>query len=91
MASFLEENGKLFCELCRFNFLENYPFLSADIIEVHHIVPLSTLSKETKIDHTDLILLCSNCHFAVHQGDAEENLLMAMTHFWSFQNGKTTN
>lgn len=81
VSIFLEENEKLFCELCHFNFLETYPFLNTDIIEVHHIIPLATLSKGTEVRIEDLMLLCSNCHFAVHQGDAEENLLYAMDHF----------
>jgi len=89
VSTFFEENKKLFCELCHFNFLETYPFLSTDIIEVHHIVPLGTLSKGTEVTIEDLMLLCSNCHFAVHQGDAEENLLMAMEHFEN-KNEKTT-
>ena len=81
LSSFLEKHGKLFCELCHFNFIESYPFLSTDIIEVHHIIPLASLSKKAIVKLNDLMLLCSNCHFAVHQGDAEENLLMAMDHF----------
>lgn len=81
IAAFIEENEKIFCELCHFNFLENYPFLSTDIIEVHHIVPLATLTGATVVHLSDLMLLCSNCHFAVHQGDSEENLLIAMEHF----------
>ncbi len=81
VSIFLEENGKLFCELCQFSFHETYPFLLSDIIEVHHIVPLSTLTKGKKVNLDDLMLLCSNCHFAVHQGDAEENLLNAMIYF----------
>ena len=89
VSLFLEENEKLFCELCHFNFLETYPFLSTNIIEVHHIVPLATLSKRTEVKLEDLMLLCSNCHFAVHQGDAEENLLVAMDHFENKQE-KTT-
>lgn len=80
---FLETHGKLFCELCKFNFVEAYPFLERSIIEVHHVVPLKTLSKATEIDLDDLILLCANCHLAIHQGDAEENLLSARVHFES--------
>lgn len=78
---FLEKHGKLFCELCGFRFVEKYPFLKRDVIEVHHIVPLSTLSKTTLVTPDDLMLLCANCHLAVHQGDAEDNLLVAMVHF----------
>ncbi len=85
VSSFLEEHEKLFCELCHFNFIESYPFLSTDIIEVHHILPLASLSKAAIVKLSDLMLLCSNCHFAVHQGDAEENLLMAMDHFESIK------
>lgn len=81
VALFLKEHGKIFCELCLFNFIETYSFLSTDIIEVHHMVPLASLSKKTKITFKDLMLLCSNCHFAIHQGDAEENLLLAMDYF----------
>lgn len=81
VSVFIEENGKLFCELCQFSFVETYPFLSTDIIEVHHIVPLSTLTKGKKVELKDLMLLCSNCHFAVHQGNAEDNLINAMVYF----------
>lgn len=81
ISIFLEEHGKLFCELCNFRFAEAYPFLKKDVIEVHHIIPLSTLSKATVVVPDDLMLLCANCHLAVHQGDAEENLHAAMAHF----------
>ena len=83
ISSFLDSHGELFCELCHFNFLKAYPFLSTDIIEVHHIVPLGALSKGATISLSDLMLLCSNCHFAIHQGDAEENLLIAKELFKS--------
>lgn len=77
---FLEKHGKLFCELCNFRFVEAYPFLKNDVIEVHHVVPLKTLNKSSMVTPDDLMLLCANCHLAVHQGDAEENLLAAMVH-----------
>ncbi len=78
---FLGIHGALFCELCNFNFKSNYPFLLNNIIEVHHIIPLATLQKGCETRLADLILLCSNCHFAVHQGDAEKNLISARRHF----------
>jgi predicted HNH restriction endonuclease len=80
---FMEKHGRLFCELCNFSFIETYPFLQNDVIEVHHVVPLKTLSKSTLVTPDDLMLLCANCHLAVHQGDAEENLLLATVHFES--------
>lgn len=88
---FLEKNGKLFCELCGFRFVEAYPFLESDVIEVHHVVPLKTLSKSTMVTTDDLMLLCANCHLAVHQGDAEENLIAAMVHFENRDGALTAN
>lgn len=88
---FLEKHGKLFCELCGFRFVEAYPFLESDVIEVHHVVPLKTLSKSTMVTTDDLMLLCANCHLAVHQGDAEENLLAAMAHFENRDGALTAN
>lgn len=81
VKEFLNDNGRLCCEVCDFSFSESYPFLDSDIIEVHHIVPLGTLTKATKVRMCDLMLLCSNCHFAIHQGDAEDNLILALDHF----------
>lgn len=77
---FMEEHGKLFCELCSFRFVEQYSFLRKEIIEVHHIVPLSTLNESSRVSLSDLILLCANCHLAIHQGSAEDNLLLAQKH-----------
>ena len=78
---FLEKHGKLFCELCNFRFTEAYPFLKNEAIEVHHVVPLSTLNESSMVTLDELMLLCANCHLAVHQGDAEENLIAAMAYF----------
>lgn len=77
ISTFKAKNGSVFCELCGFNFQEKYLFLSQNIIEVHHIVPLADLTEATKTQLSDLMLLCSNCHFAIHQGDAQENLAQA--------------
>lgn len=78
---FLSQHGRLFCQLCGMNFQERYPFLKKDIIEVHHVLPLAQLTSATLIQADDLMLLCSNCHTAVHQGDAFENLAFARAQF----------
>jgi putative restriction endonuclease len=78
---FLQMHGQLFCELCKFRFIDFYPFLKEDIIEVHHIVPLSTLEESTLVTPEELMLLCANCHLAIHQGDAEKNLQVALGYF----------
>lgn len=77
----LSKHGHLFCEICGFNFLERYPFLHADIIQVHHVTPLSELTESTVTKMSDLMLLCANCHFVVHQGDPVEFAVLALDAF----------
>jgi len=81
IREFLKTNDDIFCELCSFNFVDTYPFLSKNIIEVHHIIPLFQLPKKTKVRLEDLILLCANCHLAIHQGNEKKNLIFAMDYF----------
>jgi predicted HNH restriction endonuclease len=80
LAEFLEVHGRLRCELCSFNFLDAFPFLSKDVIEAHHIRPLAELDSSTRVETRDLMLVCSNCHTAIHQGDATANLALAKEH-----------
>lgn len=89
VIAFQREHGRLFCELCSMNFRKSYPFLERDIIEVHHILPLSALSSATKIELQDLMLLCANCHTAIHQGDAASNLEAARMHFENLRGAKS--
>jgi len=81
IEKFIEEHGSIFCELCQINMKTTYPWLTMDYIEVHHIVPLSELNEPTCNSLEDLVLLCPNCHMAVHQGSAQDNLLEAMIYF----------
>ena len=38
-----------------------------DIIEVHHIVPISEIGEKYVVDPVrDLIPICPNCHAAIH-------------------------
>ncbi len=56
------------CTVCGFNFEEVYGERGKDYIEVHHLRPVSTLGKVTKIDpKTDMTVLCSNCHRMIHR------------------------
>lgn len=81
IRKFIEDNGKIFCELCNTNLKERYPWIRMDYIEVHHIVPLSELNEPKCNSLDDLLLLCPNCHTSIHQGDPQDNLLEAMLHF----------
>lgn len=67
-------NNDVRCQVCDFSFEDKYGVMGKGLIEVHHIVPLSTFESETVNSVDDLILLCANCHYVVHNGDAQENL-----------------
>lgn len=64
---FKKNNGKLFCEVCGFDFEKKYGEIGKEFIEAHHIKPVSEMTEgqETKIE--DLVMLCSNCHKMIHR------------------------
>ena len=64
---FLEQNGKLFCEVCSFNFEDNYGKRGEGFIECHHNIPLHEQDGERITLTSDLSLLCSNCHRMIHR------------------------
>lgn len=54
------------CKICRLDPAKLYAE-AGNIIEVHHLQPLSVAGQEREYDPTtDLIPLCPNCHRAVH-------------------------
>ena len=59
--------GTLFCEACAFDFAQFYGERGESWIEVHHDVPVSTLSPNGATKLSDLRLLCSNCHRMIHR------------------------
>lgn len=65
---FIQKHGRLFCEVCGFDFVEVYGELGKGFIEGHHIVPISELDSSGEITRVeDIILLCSNCHRMIHR------------------------
>lgn len=64
---FLQENPKLFCQGCGFDFQNKYGDRGKDFIECHHTKPVSELSVGETTKLADLVLLCSNCHRIVHR------------------------
>lgn len=68
-AACLEYHG-FTCKICGMNFEEHYGPEYKNIIEVHHLVPLSQIGKEYVVDPIhDLIPVCPNCHTALHSKD----------------------
>jgi hypothetical protein len=76
-------DGRVFCEVCRFDFSVRYPeSLGTGFIEVHHLAPLSTREEPRRTGLDDLLLVCANCHRMIHRTrDAEGNLGMLREHF----------
>lgn len=60
-----ENNGRLLCECCNFDFLKVYGPIGSKFIECHHKIHLSIGMRITNID--DLALVCSNCHRMLHR------------------------
>lgn len=55
------------CKICGMNFELMYGSKFRDIIEVHHIVPISQIRKSYIVDPVkDLVPVCPNCHAALH-------------------------
>lgn len=61
-------NGRIFCEVCGFDFLERYGEIGDGFIEAHHKKPVSKMKSGdiTRID--DFVMVCSNCHSMLHIG-----------------------
>ena len=59
--------GKLYCEICGFDFNATYGELGEGFIEAHHIKPISTMRDGDKTKVEDIVMLCSNCHSMIHR------------------------
>lgn len=66
-------DGRLFCECCGFDFSKIYGEWGDGYIEVHHRNPVSQKGGNYKVNpHTDLAMLCSNCHSMIHRSPIED-------------------
>lgn len=62
------EHYGLNCTVCGFNFEKFYGKRGIDYIHVHHIIPLSKIKEEYKLDPIkDLKPVCANCHAMIHR------------------------
>lgn len=55
--------GRLFCEVCGFDFDRAY---GITYIEAHHTEPIANLEDEIENTTDAVVLLCANCHRAAH-------------------------
>ena len=64
---YMKRDGRITCQVCGFDFGKVYGPDYANIVEVHHIVPISEIGQEYKLDPIkDLIPVCPNCHTVIH-------------------------
>ena len=65
--SFIRHNGRLYCEVCEFDFQTVYGERGNGFIEGHHKRLISSMRENeiTRID--DIALLCPNCHRMIHK------------------------
>ncbi|MFE4120080.1 HNH endonuclease [Priestia sp. YIM B13486] len=64
---FLQLHGKLFCEVCEFDFKEHYGNLGEGYIEGHHTKPVSEMAENEQTKVEDIALVCANCHRMLHR------------------------
>lgn len=64
---FKAEHGKLYCEICGFDFKEKYGEIGEDFIEGHHTIPISEMREGELTRMEDIALVCSNCHRMLHR------------------------
>lgn len=56
------------CVICGFSFGQFYGPYAEGLIQIHHLVPLSTFEKAKKVNpETDLVPVCANCHIVIHK------------------------
>jgi 5-methylcytosine-specific restriction protein A len=65
-ANVLKQKGRLACEVCDFEFFAVYGERGDGFIEVHHKLPVHTLSAGSKTRLEDLAVVCANCHRMIH-------------------------
>lgn len=64
---FKKEHGRLYCQICGFDFNNTYGQIGFDYIEGHHNKPISQLPEGYRTKIEDIILVCSNCHKMLHR------------------------
>ena len=62
-----QNNERLFCEACKFDFYTFYGEKGADFIEGHHNKLVSEMKEGEKTKIEDISMLCSNCHRIIHR------------------------
>ena len=59
--------GKLICQVCGFDFEEEYGEIGTDYIEGHHTKPVSEMMDGEQSKPEDIAMVCANCHRMLHR------------------------
>jgi len=63
----LAQRGQI-CEICGFDFVTTYGEFARMCVEVHHLTPLASSGRRgTRTTVDDLLVVCPNCHRALHR------------------------
>lgn len=69
-AAFLKRHGRLYCQICGFDFKEVYGDIGKNFAEGHHRKMIADMDKEGEaITIDDIAIVCSNCHAMLHRCD----------------------
>lgn len=60
--------GRLFCEICSFDFSKTYGDRGEGFIEAHHTKPVASMQPGDVTKIEDFVMVCSNCHSMLHAG-----------------------
>lgn len=60
-------DGRLFCEVCGFDFEMVYGKRGKDFIEAHHQNPVSKMKQDESTKIKDMRMVCPNCHRMLHK------------------------
>lgn len=64
-------NGKIYCDVCRFNFEDFYGEIGKGFIEIHHLKPIfvygGNVEQSAEEALKNVVPVCSNCHRIIHR------------------------
>ncbi len=65
--NFKEKYGRLFCQVCEFDFEDKYGEIGNGFIEGHHTIAVSEMKPNHQTKPEDIALVCANCHRMLHR------------------------
>lgn len=64
---FKNKHGRLFCQICDFDFSHKYGDIGDDFIEAHHTVPVAEIKGIHRTKPSEIAMVCANCHRMLHR------------------------